>query len=204
MLIVDCVETPAELVAYLRWRADQPLEQLVGFDEGDLFGAFLLNEDFCFLAGQPARLHGYYTTQFDDHYAMGIGAPTRAPMPRKMLPRVAARFVRMQSEARVDGWLDAACTILNLGTIGLAFIDMKGVEVGSRAQREKAATMLVYDTVALIDMPLDMDWREGFALTRSSVPKEVTTAVFMSEKRGRPRIRWAIGVETAADRGPSA
>jgi len=193
-IIVDCIETPAEFVAYLRWRADQPLEQLLDFDEGDLFGAFLLNEDFRFLKGRPAGLHGYFTTQFDDHYAVGIDAPRGAPKPRKMLPKVVARFVRSQCELRPSGWLDSACAAVNLGTLGLAFVDVKGSEIARRARRKRAAGMLVYGTCALVGIPSEMDWREGLALTRSSMPSDVTDVVFVSEGPGRLKIRWVLSL----------
>jgi hypothetical protein len=191
-MIMDFVETPAEFIDYLRWRANQPLEQLIGFDEGDLFGAYLLNEDFGFLEGRPARLQGYFTTQFDDYYTVTVNARPRGPKPRKMIPKLLTSFVRSQCDARSDGWLDAATAVLSLGIAGFAFVDVKTLEVAARARRDKAAHMLVYGSCALVAMPAEMTWQEALALTESSMPPDVTHVVFVSQGRNRAAIRWAL------------
>ena len=193
-LIVECAPTPAEFIAYLRWRADQPLEQLEGFDEGDLLGAFLLNEDFRFLEGRPARLQGYYTTQFDDHYAIGIDDPKDEPQPRKMLPRVVASFVRSRCESRPDGWLDAACTLLDMDMQGYAFIDVKASQAAADARRARGVSMLVYGDCALLGLPDGLGWDDAFRLVESELPEDVDRVVFVSDASGRLRIRWALGV----------
>ena len=191
-LVVECAPTPAEFVAYLRWRASQPLEQLDGFEEGDLLGAFLLNEDFRFLEGRPARLRGYYTTQFDDHYAIGIDAPKGKPRPRKMLPDLVSRFVGSRCELRPNGWLEATCALLDMSMLGYAFIEVKAPEVATQARRARAVSMLVNEDCALVGVPGRMDWREALALVKSQMPPEVARVVLVSDDHGRLRIRWSV------------
>lgn len=193
-MVVECAPTPAEFVAYLRWRANQPLEQLDGFDEGDLLGAFLLNEDFRFLEGRPARLQGYFTTQFDDHYAIGIDAPKGEPQPRKMLPRLVTHFVQSRCESRPDGWLDAACALLDMDMQAYAFIDVKAPQAAADARRVHGVSMLVYGNCALLGLPGGMGWDDAFRLVESELPEDVDRVVFVTDASGRLRIRWALHV----------
>ena len=195
-MIADFVETPAEFIDYLRWRTDQPLEQLMGFDEGDLFGAYLLNDDFRYLAERPAaRLQGYYTSQFDDYYTPGVGAHRSGPKPRKMAPRIVANFVRAQCDTRPAGWLGAATTAIGLGMMDFAFIDVKAAEVAGRAHRDKAAHMLVRESCALVALAPGMTWQEALSLTKASIPPVVTNVVFVSQQPKGTKIRWAMRLQ---------
>ena len=195
-MIADFVETPAEFIDYLCWRASQPLEQLLGFDEGDLFGAYLLNDDFRYLAKRPAvRLQGHYTSQFDDYYTPAVDAHRSGPKPRKMAPRIVANFVRAQCEARASGWLGAATAAISLGMVGFAFVDVKASEVAVRAHRDKAAYMLVHECCALVALASGMTWQEALSLTKPSIPPEVTHVVFVSQPPKGTKIRWAMRLQ---------
>jgi hypothetical protein len=197
-MIADFIETPAEFIDYLRWRASQPLEQLLGFDEGDLFGAYLLNDDFRSLEKRPAvRLQGHYTSQFDDYYTPAVGAHRSGPKPRKMAPRIVANFVHAQCEIRAAGWLGAATTAISLEMVGFAFVDVKASEVAVRAHRDKAAYMLVRESCAIIALAPGMTWQEALSLTKPSIPPDVTHVVFVSQQPKGTKIRWAMRLQPA-------
>lgn len=140
------------------------------------------------------RLQGHFTTQFDDYYALGIDDPSRGPRPRKLLPRILARFVRFECDQRGDGRLSAACAALELGARGVAFVEVKASWLATRARQARGALMLVDGTCALVGVPPNMGWREGPTLTRSSVPEDVTHAVFVSADRKGACIRWVLSV----------
>ena len=155
--------------------------------------SLLLNEDFHFLEDRPAaRLQGYYTSQFDDYYTPAVGARPSRPKPQKMLPRIVRNFVRSQSETRGAGWLGAATTVLSLGMIGHAFVDVKAPEVAARAARDRAAYMLVRETCAIVALAPGMTWQEALTLTEPSMSSEVTHVVFVVAKQRGTKIRWAL------------
>jgi len=191
-MIVELVSNPAEFIDYLRWRSRLPLQQMVLFDEGDLFGAYLLGEDFRLLHDHPeALLYGYYTTQFDDYY-MPRDRGKRAAAPRKMLAEGVRRFVNGECASRQPGWLQRAMSALDLSQEAMALVDVRGEAIARRAAKQNAVFMNTCADCALVGMPHNVTWSAALKAVKSSIPDDVSDVVFVSEKNRTVRIRHVL------------
>jgi hypothetical protein len=194
-VIADLVRNPAEFVHYLRWRSRLPLERMILFDEGDLFGAYLLGEDFRVLhEHREVLLTGYYTTQFDDYY-MPQERGKKAEPPGKTLPEGIRRYVDLECASRRPGWLERAVAALDLSQEAMALIDVRSNEIARQADRENAVFMNTFADCALVGMPRDASWTAALASVESSISGGVSHAVFVNRDNQAAHVRHVLSLD---------
>jgi len=162
------VEFPSQFVHYLirRQRLNQ-LQRLHAYEELDWFGHYLSEGLFFDELLEEPDAPGFislssYTTVFDDYYFYVTGQrETPVPKPVQPMPEI-MRQVLVELEAlHPSGYLEAACTLLNMG----GDTREKFAELVVRYREAALADRAVHDCTLGFDKP-------SFGITYMFAPRE--------------------------------
>jgi hypothetical protein len=194
-VISETCDNAAVFLHYLVWRARLPLgAQIRVSDEIDLWGSYLLCEQFEALAGTDTFTMmsiGNASTDFDAYYAGVLGEGPEARRPAKFLREPAKSFVERMAAERPAGWRDAAGACLDMSIPEQAFVAAMAKEAAQLAAREGLATWREVGRVALVGLPRGLD---VVAVAAQFTPDsdEVTLVVYCRATRtNRTEIIWA-------------
>jgi len=193
-IIAEVVDNPAEFLHYLAWRSRLPLgDRVEAIDEIDLFGSYLLRQQFRQLEDPSSHISVTgSSTDFDTYYMGETRKGPPAGKPRMFTIPSVRTFVRRMSRDRPAGWLAAAGVCLDLSLEELAFVD---VEIRrARARDEGWVWWGTFDRCTLIMMGPSVRWRvvwEQFRMSETPAKR----VIFADTKGGRGRLVWALDSE---------
>jgi hypothetical protein len=114
-VIVEMVQTPAELLHFIDWRMSLPIgDRIVVFDELDVFGSYLFGQVGREPKENERMMLGSSTVDFDAFYAgeLGQGPPTERP--HRVLGDLLETHLNHLAQVRPPRWLEQSFAILDL------------------------------------------------------------------------------------------
>ena len=191
-IITEVIENPAELLHYMTWRSRLPLgERVFAIDEIDLFGSYLLRQQFRELEDDAT---GHITvtgssTDFDTYYMGQTGHGPRSKKPQMFSISAVRAFVKRMSRDRPPGWLDAAGVCLDLSLGELAFLEVEMRR--SRPRDEDWVRWGTFERCTVIMLSSAVSWRQAWEQFRTE--REPTERIIFVDTRGkRARLVWAL------------
>ena len=190
--IAETSDNAAVFLHYLTWRNRLPLgDQVVVWDELDLWASYLLCERFGMLAEGSHVLVANASTDFDAYYEGLAGRGPEAKRPGKFLEEPARGFVARMAAERPPGWRTAAGACLDLSIPELAVVAVKAEEVAQEAATSGAVVGFDAGRLALLGVPQAADARQ--IVSEYAIPSGDPTFVVVSRLSGAAKceIAWA-------------
>ncbi len=197
-IIADIVKNPAELLHYLAWRRRLPLgERIHVVDEIDLFGSYLLRQQFRELEEGPStfiELTGS-STDFDDYYLAEIGHGPPVKRPELFSIPLVNRFLARLARDKPPKWLEAAGVCIDLSLGELAAVN---VLVPRLLQAAGAGEVLWerFERCLILALGTGTKWQSAWE-TYPGERNGLDRIVFADRKNGKPRLVWAIYPDSA-------
>jgi hypothetical protein len=191
-IISEVVQDPAEFLHYWSWRGRLPLgTRVLAVDEIDLFGSFLLRQQFLELEESPSSIVSVTgsSTDFDDYYMWETGHGPRVKRPAMFQVPAVKRFVRHLSRTKPEGWLSAAGVCLDLSLAELAFVDVELKR--ARSSGNGWVDWGAFDRCALLLLAPNVLWEDAWSSfrTQRQMKKRVLFAQLVDH---RARLIWAL------------
>lgn len=209
-VIAESVLNPIEFIHYLRWRERLPLgERVRAADELDLFGTFLLREQYARRLATSVDWVSAVgsTTDFDDYY-LEMPEGKRRKDPPRMFHKVTAlrHFVDSLAAERPEHWLDAGGVGLEFSLAELAVLDhmlkrLPNVNPG-HATMQTVTSAEVDDALDPIEVSLGLvvlgkgvEWSEAWLDMQRDLEGIHRVVFCRRSSRGNPLIVWALQAE---------